>query len=144
MLKLLTTLAGAQLAATLKGRVEHAVHAAIWAAVAGVLGLIGLVFLLVALTIVLTPELGPAGAVAAVGAAVIALAIGAYFIGRIRPRRRATLGTGFASMAGAGVGASMAADDGPPPPRRPLVGAPVVVAGALGAMLVGLILGRRL
>jgi hypothetical protein len=110
----------------------------VWGVVAGLLGLVGMVFLLVAAVIALTPEIGAAGAWAAVGGGVVVCAGIAALAARPRARRRALAPT-FA----------------PPPTISPLSADPsamksadrpgktaMAIAGA--ALLAGLVLGRRL
>lgn len=138
MLKLLLTLAGAEAGAIVRARAERAARVVVWCLVAGVLGLIGLVFLLVALAVALAPHLGVAGAAAAVGGGVLLLAAIALAVGRYRPRYRPPAPLPMAGLAAA-TGTATATEAGP---ARP-VDASTVFAAALGTLLVGIVLGRR-
>lgn len=119
-------------------RAQRTVVTIVWSLVAGMLALVGLIFLLVAAALGLTPELGPAGATAAVGAGTLLFA--GIAVLAARPRRPRPI------RAPAYV---------PPPPVAPPAADPsamrqedkpgktgMAIAGA--ALLAGLILGRRL
>ena len=113
------------------------VAALVWGIVAALLGTIGIVFLLNGAVIALLPEVGPALAYAIVGGAVLVCALVAGLVAARRPRPVA--GPAFVPPP---VVPPLAAD---PSAMRPGGGAGKTgLAMAGGALLAGLILGRRL
>jgi hypothetical protein len=119
-------------------RARRTITTLVWSVIAGMLALVGLIFLLVAAALGLTPELGPAGATAAVGAGTLVVAGLAFIAGQPRrPRVRA-------------APAYMAPPPMPPPAADPAAmrqetpsgKTAMAITGA--ALLAGLVLGRRL
>lgn len=122
-------------------RAQRTVATIVWSIVAGMLALVGLIFLLVAAALGLTPELGPAGATAAVGAGTLVIAGIALIAAQPRrPRYRQPAVTASTFV--------------PPPVMSPPSADPsamkqgerpgkttIAITGA--ALLAGLILGRR-
>jgi hypothetical protein len=130
-------------------RARRTITMLVWSIIAGMLALVGLIFLLVAAAVGLTPELGAAGATAAVGAGTLVAAGIALAIGQPRRPRVRSGGAGPAYPA-----ASAAAYTPPPPMPPPAADASsmrqddrsgktaMAITGA--ALLAGLVLGRRL
>lgn len=160
MLKFLMTLAALDLRRTIALRIHRLANTAAWGAVAGVLVAIALVFLLVAAAIALVPYLGLAWAFAAVGGAVLLLGLIAAAVAAAytRPPPKQSSGLG-AIGSGLGVGLSAAAGaaggaaaSGPSTGGAPAAGTrrgfkltgPAVLGAAGAALIIGMILGRRL
>jgi hypothetical protein len=126
------------LVAQLRFRTQRVVTSLVWGVVAGLLGLVGLVFLLVAAVTGLTPEIGPAAAWAAVGGGTVLCAGLAALAARPRTPRRAVPPAFVAPP----IIPPLAAD----PSAMKQTGSPGKTAMAIagGALLAGLVLGRRL
>ncbi|WP_334175663.1 phage holin family protein [Pseudoxanthobacter sp.] len=141
--------------ANVEATVRRAVVLAIALVAGGLLALIGFIFLLVALTLVLTPYLGPAGAAGAVGGGVVLLGA---LVALIATRRSAPpapqpvaasdplgaliAGLGSRKAAGGparGAETEAAAEGGAG--SSPL---PAALALTAGALLAGIVLGRRI
>ncbi len=119
-------------------RAQRTVTTIVWSIVAGMLALVGLIFLLVAAALGLTPELGPAGATAAVGGGTLLVAgIAALAARPRRPRvqRAPTFVAPPPIVSPAADPSAMRQED-----KSSKTG--MAIAGA--ALLAGLVLGRRL
>ncbi len=123
-------------------KAQRTVTTVVWSIVAGMLALVGLIFLLVAAAFGLAPELGAAGATAAVGAGtllVAGLAVLAARPRRPRPRVPVAPPSPFVPppvMTPPAADPSAMKSDGAPGKTA------MAVAGA--ALIAGLVLGRRL
>jgi hypothetical protein len=130
VLRLMLLLFGAELKAEVSARIESATRAAMWMTFAAVFALLGLAFLLIALAVWLAPMIGAAAAAAVVGVGALVIAGAAVVAARSggRPRRRS---------------------EGPSPLVAAAAAVPPGMTGrlavaALAALVVGMIVGRRL